>query len=219
MFSAIATVLSKTIDVYLKMNSSEAARRRFGRDIFRVYEGLDELAAAMSETAILIESAADVANMDDLLRLISREAERTNAAIGKVAGAMRIESMDLFQARRSEGALRRIGIYDPELVDRFLDAWFFDGGFVEALLHLGLHEDFDRHVLRLRDVEFDPALHGFAATPGYAVEPEDAVYDLAVPQNRAELIELARTSQAAVEVSRDSVRDFIAKRLSIEDVL
>jgi hypothetical protein len=56
--SAISTLVSKTIDVFLKINSAESRRRKFSKDIFAVYGALDDIAQVLCAMEMTVEELA-----------------------------------------------------------------------------------------------------------------------------------------------------------------
>lgn len=68
MFSAITSLLNKTIDIFLKINSGEGRRRRFTKDIFNTYKALDEIAQALGKITLTIEDIAGIT--EDLERSV-----------------------------------------------------------------------------------------------------------------------------------------------------
>ncbi|MDQ2855883.1 MAG: hypothetical protein M3R68_06120, partial [Acidobacteriota bacterium] len=60
MINAISTIISKTIDLFLKINSSESRRRKFAKDIFEVYKSLDEVVQALEGIESTIKQIAEI---------------------------------------------------------------------------------------------------------------------------------------------------------------
>ncbi|UJB72242.1 hypothetical protein HRE53_26865 (plasmid) [Acaryochloris sp. 'Moss Beach'] len=60
MFSAITTLLNKTIDVFLQINSGEGRRRIFAKDIFNTYKALDEIAQALRNITVTVEDITGI---------------------------------------------------------------------------------------------------------------------------------------------------------------
>jgi hypothetical protein len=54
MIQAITSLIGKTIDVYLKINSSESRRRKFAKDFFGIYKGLNEVIDSLDQIKELI---------------------------------------------------------------------------------------------------------------------------------------------------------------------
>lgn len=65
MLSAIGSMLSKTIDVFLKINSAEGRRRRFAKDVFAVYNSLDEIVQALDAIAVTVKDVAGLNESKD----------------------------------------------------------------------------------------------------------------------------------------------------------
>jgi hypothetical protein len=174
-FQAIASMLSKSIDIYLKINSTDVRRRKFGKTMYDIYRSLGDVDASMEKIrhAILIQAkeAHDRYVMTETVSWLSPVAKEVNKSIGKLAELMEAESWDFWDIATRPELLRRISVFDQDLVMVVADAWFEDGGFVEALARLGLFGHFDRKVLRLLDAEFDPKKHGAGRVHGYEVAP------------------------------------------------
>jgi hypothetical protein len=60
MISAITSLVGKTVDVFLKINSSEARRRKFAKDIFGVYKGLDEVIQSLNDIEATVRQIAKI---------------------------------------------------------------------------------------------------------------------------------------------------------------
>lgn len=65
MLSAITSLVSKTIDVFLKLNSGEARRRKFSKDIFDVYSALSDVERSLARIEDLLSFAAEPDALDD----------------------------------------------------------------------------------------------------------------------------------------------------------
>src|SRR5580692_735157 len=194
MFQAIASMLSQTIDIYLKVNSSEVRRRRFGRTMYAIYLALEDIEGSIDGVELALNGRTKFSDVW-FYSTLSKYAKQVNDSIGRLAGLFEAESWDFWELRKRPELLRRLDIYDRELVDVMCKAWFLDGGFVEALHRLGLYADFDRKVLRLLDEEFDPTKHGF----GRRVKPSQAIFD---PQKKADM----NTLTSIITEARQSVQ-------------
>ncbi|MBD6618972.1 hypothetical protein FNW02_24910 [Komarekiella sp. 'clone 1'] len=264
MLNAITSMLTKTIDVFLKINSSESRRRNFAKDMFGAYKALDEIAHALYGIDSTIKYITGVdqeifklfnrvtlpeyllvnsMSSEGLLEIQTRYLDENglekvsqprkielnqilpvllesniryfNNAIGKLTQIMKIESWDLFKIQHQPEKLKALEIYDEKLVRKFTNAWFEDGGFVEALFKLGLHQEIDGKVLKLLDAEFNPNSSLF----GYEVEPQETIFDLTHTKDvEAFLKHTARCRNTVIE-ARDAVKQFIASNCAIEDIL
>ena len=266
MLGAISSIIDKTIDTYLKINSSEGKRRKLAKQLFEVYKALDEVVDAIDSIQLTVK---DISQQDEkttfnrlnqprlpdyirvrswsstgsltyetlfldeqgsekispkreidqrrlLPALLSNEIRMLNKAFGKIARIMEAESWELFHARYKPEKLKALSIYDEELADTFVHAWFMDGGFIEALMRLGIHHEIDGRVLKLRDAEFGTPQ---TACHGYEVIPDEAIYDLRNPGQVEEFLRFSQSCKVAVERARDKVKDFIGKNCAIEDIL
>lgn len=265
MLDAISSVISKTIDVYLKINSSEERRRKFAKQLFEVYNSLDEVVDAIDKIQIIVKDIGqskkekvsfnlcgslpdyiDVhewsypdnltyttffldergserispprkINQRDLLSVsLSKEIRTLNKAFGKIASIMETESCELWDAENKPKKLKAISIYDKELADTFIHAWFLDGGFIEALFRMGINPEFDSKILKLKDAKFGTPR---TACYGYEVVLDETTYDLRKSDQIEDFLSFSQTCKVKVEEARDKVKEFIRKNCTIEDIL
>lgn len=266
MLTAISSIISKTIDVFLKVNSSEGRRRKFAKQLFEVYSSLDEVVTAIGNIQLVIgdisqrgekpgydflsrlrfpeyirirswsskgsffyetlyldqqgcEQISPEQEIDQRLLLpaiLSNEIRALNKAFRKIARIMEAESWELWDAHNQPDKLRALSIYDKDLADTFIHAWFQDGGFIEALMKLGMNHEIEGKVLKLRDAEFGTPQ---TACWGYEVSPDEAVYDLRDPTQVESFLTFSESCKSAVVKARDNVKEFISKNCAIEDIL
>jgi hypothetical protein len=146
---------------------------------------------------------------------LAHDIRELNKSIHKLAAIMGDETFVLFQLQHRTDELKALGIFDDKLVSAMIKAWFLDGGFVEALRHLGFEQEFDSNTLRMLDAPFDPKSGKY----GYEVKPVKTVFSLEKPKDIQKLIALINKSQTAVIEARDGVKKFIAEHFSIEEIL
>jgi hypothetical protein len=156
-----------------------------------------------------------VLQRDFLPAALSEQIRILSGAIGRLASLMGAESWEFWELRKRPDLLQKVGIFDPSLVETLLHAWFLDGGFIEGLHKLGLHQDIDRHVLKLYDARFDPVDHWV----GWQIEPEETVFDLSQPQDVDAFLEILDNSRVAVLNARDAVQTYIQANFSITDIM
>lgn len=277
MLDAISSAIYKTVDIYLKINSSERRRRKFAKQLFEVYKSLDDVVYAIDKIQLTVKeigqrgkkevtfelcesdygsiinksyttllpdyirikwksSTGDLAyetmfldehgserisptreiNQRDLLPVVlSSEIRMLNKAFVKIISIMEAESWELWHARSKPEKLKALSVYDTKLVDTFIHAWFADGGFVGRLYHMGIHQEFDSRILRLRDAKFEiPPTVYFDE-----VVPEETTYDLTKSDQIEAFLSYSQTCKVAVEEARDKVKEFISKNCTIEDIL
>lgn len=174
---------------------------------------MDLIALSLDEKGV--EHATEyrgVLQRDFMPAALSAQIRVLNRAIGKSSNLMQAEAWELLN--RPE-LLKRLDVFQPGLSRIILHAWISDGGFVEVLLRLGLHQDIDGRVLRLLDKRFDPRSH----LHGYEIEPDEATYDLTNQSQVDELVQIIDSSRVAVGAARGAVRTFIAEKFSLSDIL
>lgn len=293
MLSAISSMIGKTIDIFLRVNSSERRRKKFAKQLFDIYISLDEVVAAIDNIQLVVK---DISQQDEktdsvyqyvmkrenqrsklqyffqqgkktnfdplnqprlpeyirmiscsstgsltyvnrfldeqgvekasteyeidqrrlLPAILSNEIRMLNKAFNKIAQIMEAESWELFHAQSKPRKLKALSVYDKKLADTFVRAWFTDGGFIEALLRLGIHYEIVGSVLKLRDAEF-----GTPQTPrsGFHVIPEETIYDLRNPDHVESFLTFSESCKVTVKRARDLFKVFIAKNCEIEDIL
>lgn len=214
MIEAINTLISKTIDIFLKINSSEHRRRKFSKDIYQVYNELINVSSALEKIDNLILIIDKQNPLDDFEILFKKELEFLQNSFGKIAGILSAESWDLFQINHQPELLKAINIYDTKLVDTFNHAWFLDGGFVELLYRLKIVLP-QKRILKLIDKEFNPN----NPTHGYAIKPKDYEFNLDKKSDRNKFKKILLDCKNSVDIAIGTVKDFIAKNLSIEDII
>jgi hypothetical protein len=214
MFDAITSLLSKTLDGILKINSSEMRRRRLGRFMFQLYERLGEAAQGLDRLEQTIR-ARDVYSVDSLYNTVDLEIANCSGPIGQLSHMLSTETWDLFQAQSQPDRLRAMGIYDPELVNLLVRAWFSDGGFVEALLRLGLKTDIGRRELTVLDATFSES----DRRHGYEIEHSSRSFKLDHATDVETFLELLASTRQSIRESHAKLRAFIAANYKVEDIL
>jgi hypothetical protein len=123
-------------------------------------------------------SKRKIAQKQLLSIFLSNEIRILNRAFSNIARIMEAESFELYEAKFQPDKLRALAIFDKELVDTFVKAWFFDGGFIEGLMMLGLHQEIDERLLILCDAEFRERQTESLDLCGFPVGTKETVYDL-----------------------------------------
>lgn len=59
MLSAITSLVTKTVDIFLKINSSESRRRKFSKHLFEVYKALTDVANSLSRIEGLLALSSE----------------------------------------------------------------------------------------------------------------------------------------------------------------
>jgi hypothetical protein len=62
MLNAITSMISKTIDIFLKVNSAESRRRKLSKNLFEVYKALDEIVGSLEDIETTIRR---ITKLDD----------------------------------------------------------------------------------------------------------------------------------------------------------
>lgn len=132
---------------------------------------------------------------------------------------MEAEFWEIHEAQFEPDKLRALAIFDENLVDMFTEAWCADGGFIEAMTMLGLEQETNKKVLRLYDAKFRGLRSKSVDSYGNPLGAKKIVYDLNNQKDVEAFLKYSESCRKAVEESRDSVRNFIAKNCAIEDIL
>ncbi len=212
MASAVASIVSKTVDVLLKIQSTESRKQRWAKLLFSVYGALGDIEASMyniTQTLIKPEDRNDIAAE------LKRDVETFQAGIAKLSNLMGQETWDLFQLQSQPEKLKAMGIFDQEVTNVLIKAWFMDGGFVEAFHRMGLSYMFDQKIMRMTDAPFDPS----SSVHGYAVKVTKTDFSLKKKADVQRLISILSGSRSEVVTARDALKSFIAKTFKIEDII
>jgi hypothetical protein len=125
------------------------------------------------------------------------------------------ETYEFWKLKFDKDLQRKIGIYDPKIVDVATAAWFSDGGFIEAFNSLGFGLDAEKAMFTVLDAEFDPS-RDFA---GLGVWPAPKSYDLSKKSEIDDLIVQIGQAKSAVDTAAEALRMFMIAHLTVEDIL
>lgn len=212
MASAVISIISKTVDVLTKIQSSESRKQRWGKLLFSVYQALGEIEATLSSISQTLE---DRAVYVDVGPSISGDIDAFGRAIRKLSGLMGHETFDLFQLQHQPEKLQALGIFDENIVHVLVTAWFADGGFVEAFHRIGLSYLFEQKLIKMTDAPFDPN----SGVHGYAVEVTETTFSLDNEKDIQKLISIVTETRLAVTNARDELKGFVVKSFRLEDVM
>lgn len=195
-----------------KIQSTESRKQRWAKLLFGLYQALGDIETSLSLICSTLENKAVFV---DVGAQIAHNIEDFSRSIRKMSSLMGEGTFELFQIQNQPDKLQALGIFDENIAQVLIRAWFMDGGFVEAFKRIGLSYLFDQKVIRMKDAPFDPN----SRVHGYAVKLNETDFRLDKDKDVQKLISIVVDTREAVGKARNDLKAFLSKSFKLEDVM